>query len=129
MTQIPSLLHILTDAWNRAKAAEKKVNEERIAIEAEILALEDVEKKESGTVLLETGLDISFGLSYSLDQDATMEVYRNWPKDIPFPLKKQFSIDKKALDFCREHYPAEVRKLDACVVAKPKKPSFSFKSE
>ena len=37
MTQIPSLLDILTNAWNQAKAAEKKANEERIGIEAEIL--------------------------------------------------------------------------------------------
>jgi hypothetical protein len=57
-----------------------------------------------------------------------MEVYRDWPKDIPFPLKKQFALDKKALDFCREHYPEHIRQIDACITAKPKKPSFSYKS-
>jgi hypothetical protein len=36
MTQMQTL----TDAWNRAKAAEKQANDERMAIEAEILALE-----------------------------------------------------------------------------------------
>ena len=122
-------LQTLTDAWNRAKAAEKQANDERMAIEAEILALEHVEKKDAGTVNLDTGLKIVFGLTEKLDQDAAMEVYRNWPKDIPFPLKKQFAMDKKALDFCREHYPEDIRKIDACIIAKPKKPSFSFKSE
>src|SRR5262245_56545788 len=117
-------LQTLTDAWNRAKAAEQAANKERLAIEAQIL--ESVEIKD-GTTTLETGLKIVTGLTETLDQEAAMEVYRNWPKDIPFPLKKQFALDKKALDFCREHYPAEIRKLDACIVAKPKKPSFSYK--
>jgi hypothetical protein len=125
--QSPSLLHTLTDAWNRAKAAEQAANKERLAIEAQIL--ESVEIKDSGTTTLETGLKIVTGLTETLDQDTTMEVYRDWPKDIPFPLKKQFAIDKKALDFCREHYPEQIRKIDACITAKPKKPSFSYKSE
>jgi hypothetical protein len=85
MSQIPSLIHILTNAWNQAKAAEKKANDERIAIEAEILALEDVEKKEAGTVNLDTGLKIVFGLTETLDQVAAMEVYRDWPKDFHSP--------------------------------------------
>jgi hypothetical protein len=83
----------------------------------------------SNTITLETGLKIVTGLTETLDQDAAMEVYREWPQGTPFPLKKQFALDKKALDFCREHYPEQIRKLDACIVAKPKKPSFSFKSE
>jgi hypothetical protein len=127
MTQSPSLLHTLTDAWNKAKAAEKEANQARIAIESQILEI--VEIKDSGTTMLETGLKIASGLTETLDQDAAMDVYRDWPKDILFPLKKQFAIDKKALDFCREHYPAEVRKINASIVAKPKKPSFSFKGE
>jgi hypothetical protein len=126
MTKSP-LHQTLTDAWNRAKAAEQAANKERLAIEAQIL--EVVEIKDSGTTTLETGLKITTGLTEALDQDAAMDVYRDWPKDIPFPLKKQFAIDKKALDFCRAHYPEQVRKLDACIVAKPKKPSFSYKSE
>src|SRR5688572_17732756 len=101
MTKLPSLLHTLTDAWNRAKATEKEANQARIAIESQILGI--VEIKDSGTTALETGLKIVAGLTETLDQDAAMEVYRNWPKDIPSPLKKQFAIDKKALDFCREH--------------------------
>ena len=129
MTQSPSLLHTLTDAWTRAKAAEQAANKERLAIEAQIL--ESVEIKDGGTTTLETGLKIVTGLTETLDQDAAMEVYRNWPfgQNIPFPLKKQFALDKKALDFCRQHYPEQVRKIDACITAKPKKPSFSFKSE
>jgi hypothetical protein len=127
MTQSPSLHQTLTDAWNRGKAAEHAANKERLAIEAQILEI--VEIKESGATTLETGLKIVSGLTEALDQDAAMDVYRDWPKDIPFPLKKQFAIDKKALDFCREHYPEEIRKIDACIIAKPKKPSFSYKSE
>ena len=126
MTKSP-LHQTLTDAWNRAKAAEQAANKERLAIEAQIL--EVVEIKDSGTTTLETGLKITTGLTEALDQDAAMDVYRDWPKDIPFPLKKQFAFDKKALDFWRAHYPEQVRKLDACIVAKPKKPSFSYKSE
>jgi hypothetical protein len=128
MTQpAPSLLHTLTDAWNRAKAAEQEANRQRLAVESQIL--EAVEVKDSGTTTLETGLKIVTGLTETLDQDAAWEVFRAWPENIPFPLKKQFALDKKALDFCREHYPEQVRKIDACITAKPKKPSFSFKGE
>jgi hypothetical protein len=127
MTQSPSILHTLTDAWNRAKTAGQAANKERLAIDSQIL--ESVEIKDGGTTTLETGLKIVSGLTETLDQDAAMEVYRDWPKDIPFPLKKQFALDKKALDFCREHYPEQVRKIDACITVKPKKPSFSYKSE
>jgi hypothetical protein len=51
MTQPPSLLHTLTDAWNRAKAAEKEANQARIAIESQILEI--VEIKDGGTTTLE----------------------------------------------------------------------------
>jgi hypothetical protein len=126
MTQ-SRLYQSLTNAWNEAKAAEQTANQKRLQIES--LILENIELKDSGTTTLETGLKIVTGLTETLDQDAAMEVYRNWPKDIPFPLKKQFALDKKALDFCREHYPEQIRKIDACITAKPKKPSFSYKSE
>jgi hypothetical protein len=112
----------LINQWVAFKDAETSANKSRLAIEEKILEIAPGEKKIGA-------LRVSYGTTESIDQARAMAVYKDWPEETPFPLKKQFGMDATAIKYTKEHYPALYKKIASCITSKPRKPSFTHKGD
>lgn len=123
-------LELLTQAWQRAKADEEAANARRIAIESDIYQLVEDSLPDKGTTTLETGMKIVTGFTESWDQEKIADVQESlWPSDAPFPFKREWKPDGRAISSLRDYQPRLYQLIADCLTLKPRKPSFSVKSE
>ena len=112
--------------WLAAKAAEKNANEERLAVEAAILAL--MPEQTEGTVSdKETGVSVTFKVTRSVDTEAVQADWTSLPRNVQDAFKWKADVDTKKFKAIQDLSPADFTVLAKYVSSKPSKPSISIK--
>ena len=116
----------LKTAWLAAKAAERAANEERLAVEAAILAL--MPEQTEGTVTdKDTGISVAYKVTRSV---ATEDVQRDWdtlPRNVQDTFKWKADIDTKKFKAIQDLSPSDFTVLARYVTSKASKPTITCK--
>lgn len=119
-------LNELKTAWLAAKAAEKAANEERLAVEAAILAL--MPEQTEGTVTdKDTGISVAFKVTRSV---STEDVQRDWtalPRNVQDAFKWKADVDTKKFKAIQDLSPSDFAVLARYVTSKSSKPAITIK--
>jgi hypothetical protein len=119
-------LNELKTAWLAAKAAEKAANEERLAIEAAILAL--MPEQTEGTVTdEETGVTVQFKVTRSVDTDTLQVDWTRLPRNVQDAFRWKADLDTKQFKAIQKLDPQAFTTLSHYVTSKPAKPSIAIK--
>ena len=111
----------LKTAWLAAKHAEKTANEERLAVEAAILAL--MPEKTEGTVTdKDTGISVAFKVSRAVDTDAVQRDWTALPRNVQDTFKWKADIDTKKFKAIQDLSPSDFTVLARYVTSKASKP-------
>lgn len=121
-------LHELKTAWLAAKAAERAANEERLAVEAAILAL--MPEKTEGTVSDEsTGISVAYKVTRSVDTDAVQRDWTALPRNVQDAFKWKADIDTKKFKAIQDLSPSDFTVLARYVTSKASKPSITVSTK
>ena len=116
-------LHYLKSEWKIYHSAEKSANENRLAVEKEILGLLPLDAEGANRF---DEMTIVTGFNRSWDHDHLVELRAQIVTEF-FPFKLEFKEDRKASKIIEDRFPDLWEKIKPALTTKPKKPSFSFK--
>jgi len=118
----------LKAAWLAAKEAERAANEERLAVEAAMLAL--LPEKQEGTVSdKDTGVSVTFKVSRAVDTEAVQRDWSALPPNVQDAFKWKADVDTKKFKAIQDLSPSDFTVLARYVTSKASKPSISVRGE
>ena len=121
-------LNELKTAWLSAKAAEKAANEERLAVEAAILAL--MPEQTEGTVTdKDTGISVAFKISRSVDTEAVQRDWTALPRNVQDTFKWAATVDTKKFKAIQDLSPSDFTVLARYVTSKASKPTITVSTK
>lgn len=119
----PQLAINLRIATANLKIAQKNVEDAQVAIYN--AGGDKIPPK--GTVHL-TGVKVATGYTDKWDQVKLAVIEGLWPSksNLPFPFKKEFKADGKAVSYIRDNTPEAYAILEDALTQTPKKPTFEL---
>lgn len=121
-------LNELKTAWLSAKAAEKAANEERLAVEAAILAL--MPEKTEGTVSDDdTGISVSYKVTRSVDTEQLQQDWTRLPLNVQSAFRWKADLDTKKFKAIQELDTQAFATLALYVTSKPAKPTITVSTK
>lgn len=118
----------LKTAWLAAKAAERAANEERLAVEAAILAL--MPEQTEGTVTdKDTGVSVAFKVTRSVDTESVQRDWTALPRNVQDAFKWKADIDTKKFKAIQDLSPSDFTVLARYVTSKAAKPSITVSTK
>lgn len=122
----PATLNELKTAWLAAKTAERKANEERISIEAAMLAL--LPSKLEGTVTdKDTGIAATFKVTRKVDSEGLRMQWNNLTENAQKAFVWKADISTRQLNALAEFDEAAYAYITQFITSTPAKPSISIK--
>jgi hypothetical protein len=114
----------LCKKWLKAKKAETKAKDDRVAIEDEIIEVYGIDFEGQSKTFKEDDLDFSVNIkknvSHQFDQDAWASVRADIPVDLR-PEKIKFEVDVKGFEYLKENNSEIYLKVSDCVTIKDNK--------
>lgn len=120
-------INSLKAMWLTFKKLEESAKEDRLGVEAQILAHFPTDKTEGSVTDADAGVTVSYKLTRSVDTDA---VQANWDKltvNAQKAFKWKADLDMKAYRAVQDLDPMSFAQIAAFVTSKPAKPSISVK--
>jgi hypothetical protein len=116
----------LKAAWLAAKEAERAANEERLAVEAAMLAL--LPEKQEGTVSdKDTGVSVTYKLTRKADTAALQTDWQQLPQTVQSAFTWKADVSAKQIKAIQELDPAAFEVAAKYITTTPAKPSISIK--
>lgn len=115
-------------SYNLKHAKETLAEAERLVEAAEgAIYIAAGELPEEGTVHC-TGVKISLGFYQKWADEELQKAETVWPQvsNLPFPFKKTYKADSKAINYLRENAPSAYDAISPALTLTPKKPSFQL---
>lgn len=119
-------LHELKTAWLAAKAAERAANEERLAVEAAILAL--MPEKTEGTVSdQETGISVAYKVTRKVSTDDLQNDWMHLSQTVQSAFTWKADVSAKQIKAIQELDPAAFAVAAKYITSTPAKPAITIK--
>jgi hypothetical protein len=116
----------LKAAWLAAKDAERAANEERLTVEAAMLAL--LPEKQEGTVSdKDTGVSVTYKLTRKADTAALQTDWQQLPQTVQSAFTWKADVSAKQIKAIQELDPAAFEVAAKYITTTPAKPSISIK--
>ena len=106
-------------------------NAEKLVEEAEsAIYIAAGEMPEQGTVHC-TGVKITLGFYQKWNDEELQKAEAIWPQvsNVPFPFKKTYKADGKAVSYLRDNVPTAYAALEPALTLTNKKPAFTLEDE
>lgn len=119
-------LNELKAAWLAAKAAERAANEERLAVEAAILAL--MPEKTEGTVSDEsTGISVAYKVTRKVSTDDLQNDWMHLSQTVQSAFTWKADVSAKQIKAIQELDPAAFAVAAKYITSTPAKPAITIK--
>lgn len=117
----------LVEAYRLAKVAADKASEALTEAQYQIFEAVKNHLPEKGTTHFH-GIKVATALSSKWSQEKLDEIEKTWVRksNLPFPFKKEWKEDGKAVSYIKENTPEAYTALSDALTLTPKKPTFEL---
>jgi len=122
-------LHSLKAMWTTFKKLEDAAKNDRLNIEAAILAHFPTDKTEGSVTDADAGVTVSYKVTRTVDTEAVQTAWDSLTVNAQKAFKWKADLDLKAFRAVQDMDPQSFTQISAFVTTKPAKPSVSVKGE